>query len=338
MSQGQTTRRQQRIDLARVQRSGARTRAPCANHAVGTRQRSEQAEDLVDGVPALLAEQEAESPQHGSGDRPHHDVRQRASRHVRQQKEQRIAAVDLVWPVGCRTQRAPIPRPCLGVVDDGVGRAHDAVSSEMSTPAEIDVVAEQREPGIEPAQLMPDVTPHQHAGRADCERVAEAVALTLVLLLLVEAGLTPARPGDRDANLEQCAPVVPAADLGSDNTDGRILTSRLQQVPEGAGGWCRIIVEQPEPLVGAGRGVVRIELIDTELQGCAVTDVAGSLDVLLVEVLVEDPRGGIVAARVHDNEPIDRPPLRVDGGESPREPAGPIVTDEDGADPGMPGA
>src|SRR5207237_9589573 len=91
----------------------------------------------------------------------------------------------------------------LDAVQDRLRNHHDAVSRKVGTPAEVDVVAEQRECRVEAAQLVPDIAPYQHPGRPDGQDVAAPVMLALVELAAVKPCLAAAPAADRHADLEQ---------------------------------------------------------------------------------------------------------------------------------------
>ena len=88
----------------------------------------------------------------------------------------------------------------LRVVDHGVGRHHDPDPGPMAAPAEVDVVAEDRQPRVEAVEVLPHVAAHQHPGGADRENVADLVVLALVELARFDPGVATAaeRGGDSD--------------------------------------------------------------------------------------------------------------------------------------------
>ena len=126
--------------------------------------------------------------------------------------------------------------------DDPATRAGDP-------PAEIDIVAKQRQAPVEPAQRIEDVATDQHARRADRQNLADAVVLTLVVLAKLETGFTVAGPSDRDAHLQQTACSRPGADPASDDGDGRVREGNLAQLLERLRSRRAVVVEQPHPLV-----------------------------------------------------------------------------------------
>ena len=91
--------------------------------------------------------------------------------------------------------RAASPGRQLPVVQHGVGDDLHAVAGRLDPPAEVEVVAEQPEPGVEPAELIPHVAPDEHARRAHGEHGPLVVVLALVDLARVDAGDRGGPPG-----------------------------------------------------------------------------------------------------------------------------------------------
>ena len=93
------------------------------------------------------------------------------------------------------------------MVDDRVGDYPHVVLGRVCPPAEVDVVAEQRQQRVEPAQLVPHVPADEHAGRADREHPAVAVVLALVDLARLDAGQPSPGQVDGETSLAQHPPV-----------------------------------------------------------------------------------------------------------------------------------
>src|SRR5690625_6856574 len=104
----------------------------------------------------------------------------------------------------------------FGVVDDGVRADEHAVSGQVGPPAEVEIVSEQLEMGIETGELVPHVASYQHAGTADGKNLADDVVLALIELTSFQPGLPASPAGDRETDLEQLSRRRPTADLGSD--------------------------------------------------------------------------------------------------------------------------
>ena len=107
---------------------------------------------------------------------------------------QAMGAVD---PPGRSTDgvdRAQATSARLGVGDPRAGDDDDPVPGQLGPPAEVDVVAEDREGRVESAEPVPDVAPDQQPGRAHGEDVVSMVLLALVALPGLDIG-QPAAAG-----------------------------------------------------------------------------------------------------------------------------------------------
>ena len=158
----------------------------------------------------------------------------------------RRAGLDLTSPV----------RGGLAMMHHG-GRGHDdAIPATVGTPAEVQVVAEQRQRRIEPAQLVPCVATHQHARAAHGQDVAHVVVLALVELVPLESRDAVARAGDGDADLDEHLGVAPPAQLRSEDLRTGVPVGGAQQVCESGRRGRGVVVQQPHPLqhVGGHRG------------------------------------------------------------------------------------
>ena len=81
----------------------------------------------------------------------------------------------------------------LGVEDDGLRDDQRAVAGQRGPPAEVDVVAEDRQLLVEATELLEHPAAHEHAGGVDREDLADVVVLALVVLAPLETGLAVAR-------------------------------------------------------------------------------------------------------------------------------------------------
>ena len=168
-------------------------------------------------------------------------------------------------------QRGP-PHPTvrgLGVEDHGLRHDQRGVASGRGAPAQVEVVAEDRQVVVEAAEGLEDLTAHEHAGAVDGQDAAYVVVLALVVLTALETGLPAAGAGDRDADLEQAPQRGPLAQLGAEQVGLGVCLGGGEQLRQGVGGRGGIVVEEPEPLrvarlrqtqahglgvAGAGRG------------------------------------------------------------------------------------
>ncbi len=192
------------------------------------RVRRAQCQELVAGGFGILADQHARDPQERPAEQP--DVLPQETWH-RGVGEQRVDRGPALLPVRhvTRGTRAGAAAARLGVEHDGGRRRHRAVARPGDPPAEVDVVVEQRQVGVEPVELVPHVAADQHARGVDREHVARPVVLAGIRLAGLEAGLARARCGDRQADLQQAAQRGPLTDLGAHGRDVRCGGRRVEQ-------------------------------------------------------------------------------------------------------------
>lgn len=258
---------------------------------------------------------------------------------------ERVRPVEQVRAVRAGVDVPAFPGRGLGVPDDRLGGDQHLEPGVVGTPAEVEVVAEQRDRPVEALELVPHVAADEHAGRADGEHRAYLVVLALVVLAALEAGPAPAVAGHGDAHLEQLPPVVPAVDLRSD--DGDLLVRMLlgvllggqQQLAEAVGGRGAVVVQQPDPLDRRGGLVAelvvadRLRVLQSEGDGRAVAGRA-----LALEHRLGTERGtqlvdrAVAGAGVHGDDALGRALLAEQRLEHGGQPALPVVGDEDGGD------
>ncbi len=218
---------------------------------LGPQQGGEEAHDLVDGLAGDLADEVGEGAQQGADDEPQEHVRQGGAAAVGEQGVDGAGLVDAVRVGGGAAgavDGAALAGGRLGVPQDGVGGDEDAVAGGVGAPAQVDVVAHEGQAAVEAAEFLEDVAADQHAGGGDGEDGADLVVLALVLLAAVESGPAAAAAGDGDTGLQELLPVVPAAQLGSDDGGVGVGVGDAEEFGEGAGLGGAVVVEQPEPL------------------------------------------------------------------------------------------
>ena len=247
---------------------GAPSRDARSDEQVGPQQHGDQRPQLVERVGGELAEQIATGAQQRAEGESQHREGQFAQRQVEQQHADRVLAVEAVQMRGGLARGSPSYGDCpallrcrLSMVDDRIGHAHDTVAGQCRPPAEVDVVAQQRQRRVEAAELFPDIAAHEHPRGVDRQHLAHAVVLTLVLLPAFQQRLAPAAARDRDTHLEQQPLVVPTAHLRTGCSDGRVSGNLGQQDFEGAWIGLGVVVQQPDPLAFAGDGAGR-EIVD----------------------------------------------------------------------------
>src|SRR6516162_1722997 len=143
---------------------------------------------------------------------------------------------------------ADLPGGELTVVDDRVGHHPDLIAGRVRPPAEVDVVAEQGQVGVEAAELVPDAAADQHARRADREHGPAAVVLALVDLARLDPGEPPPGPVGRDARLAYHAPVGQVLQLRAEDGRQPAAAGPGEQLLEGVGGGLAVVVQEPDPL------------------------------------------------------------------------------------------
>ncbi len=267
--------------------------APGGEHAFWAQQDGGQTGDLVEGLAWDLADQVAEGAQQGADDDAQQHVGQQRAAGVGEQGEDGAGLVDAVRVAGVppgAVDGAAFAGGGLGVPQDGLGGDEDGVAGGLGTPAEVDVVAHEWQVGLEPAELFPHVAAHEHAGGGDGQHLPDLVVLALVLFAAFQTGPAAAGAGDADADLQQGAAVVPAADLGADDGGRRGGLGDPQHFGEGVGGRFAVVVQQPQPLHGVGRVLFGL-LVDLVVPG-AGDGVPGAGALQVGQVLGGDRRHG----------------------------------------------
>ncbi len=105
--------------------------------------------------------------------------------------------------------------------DDRGGDDRHPVARAPHPQAQVDVVADQRERGVEAADVVPDVTAHEHPRGGDSQHVAAVVVLTLIQLTLGDVVDAPSAVGHGDADLHESPGIVPAPLLAPGDRDRR---------------------------------------------------------------------------------------------------------------------
>ena len=268
-----------------------------AGAGVQRHERGEVVERLTDGPD----QQEPDHPQHGAERQPDRLQGQRPRAGVDQQRVERRPALLVVGvPSGQRGTADPAVGR-LRVEHDRRGHHHRGVTRRRRAPAEVDVVAEDRELVVEAAQLLEHPSADQHPGGVDRENGAHLVVLALVVLAALQAGLPTAGPGDRDAELQQPAQRGPLAQLGAEDVDLRVLVRDGEQRGQRARLGVGVVVQQPDPLTVGGSGP---EAFEADLDGARVA--GGPRDPLDVAEGLLEQVGALVLATGVDRHPLDK--------------------------------
>ena len=240
-----------------------------------------------------------------------------------------------------RGRLADLPGGELAVVHHRVGDHPDLVAGRVRPPAEVDVVAEQGQVGVEAAELVPDVAADQHARRADRQHGPVAVVLALVDLARLDPGQAPSGPVGGDARLAHHAPVRQVLQLRAEDRHRPAAAGRGEQLLEG--------VERPARSRRAAARSTRARNLAARGSGCgpagrgvlqgagdggAVTRVRlHAEDRVLAEQLGQRRPAAVLAAGVHPDHALHRMRLlahRVD--ESRQQPGGVVCHDHGGDD------
>lgn len=133
--------------------------------------------------------------------------------------------------------------------DHRIGDDESSVPCARGPPSEVDVVSEEGEARVEPAELVEDVATDEHPRGVHRESVMRPVMLSLVVLAALETCLAATGATDRDAHFEQPAQRRPGAQLGAQDRHRWVLPRGGEEHLERIGCRSAVVMEQPEPLV-----------------------------------------------------------------------------------------
>jgi hypothetical protein len=144
--------------------------------------------------------------------------------------------------------RAPLSE--LATVSNSCSRNNDHASSAvMDSPAQLDIVAVERDGRIEPADLTEQVSPDQHERRWQREHVAHAIVLFLVNFAGVDTEIDLAESVKTEADGLQRTRVVPFDEFGTNNASVRTV-DLFDEGADRVGFRSNIVVaQQKEPVV-----------------------------------------------------------------------------------------
>ena len=325
---GHPPRREQRCRAGGVDVRALPAGPTCGADLPGMGVEGEQRGQVVERLAQRADQQEADHAQHGAEREPDDQPGQAAPGRVGEQREQRRPALLVVGvPAGeRRTPDAAVGR--LGVENDGVGDDDRTVTGGRRTPPEVEVVAEDRELRVEPAERLEDRAAHQHAGGVDREHLAHLVVLTLVVLAALEAGLAPAGAADGDAELEQPLQRGPLAQLGTQDVGRRVGRGRVEQRAQRARSGVGVVVDQPDPL---RRLAPLAEPVETSGDCVRVRGGSGEREHLAVRLL-EQRDTAVLAAGVDRHDGPDGGLLGPQAVDDGGQPAVPVMADEQDRD------
>jgi hypothetical protein len=204
--------------------------------------------EMGEGAPLLLGEKEVGGAHQRTEDAAAEKGEHGGKRQVGREDVQRRPPVRRPGMTACGRRLPDLPRGELPVVDDRVRHHSHIVTGRVCPPAEVDVVAEQRQQRVEPAQLVPHVPADEHAGRADREHPAVAVVLALVDLARLDAGQPAPGPVHREPGLAQHPPVVEIPELRAEDGDRLAAVGHPEHLLKRVRLRLAVIVQQPDPL------------------------------------------------------------------------------------------
>ena len=105
----------------------------------------------------------------------------------------------------------------LAVADPGLRGDDDARAAQVDAPAQVDVVAVERDRRVEAAEGAEQVGAHEQAGRGEDEDVADGVVLLLVVLARLGDRVDLAEAVEAEPDVLEDARVVPRHELGADD-------------------------------------------------------------------------------------------------------------------------
>ena len=203
MAVGQPRRGQEAAYVRRLAHAALGTLAAGGQHLPRAAVHREHRGQLVEGLPDRAHAEVAHDAQQRAEEEPDVLPGEAARRHVGQRGEERGAPLLVVGVAPGQRRATYAAVRGLGVEDHRLRHHERAVAGEGGAPAEVDVVAEDRQLLVEPAQGLEHVAPHQHAGGVDREHLAHGVVLALVVLAALETGLAVTGAGDGQADLEE---------------------------------------------------------------------------------------------------------------------------------------
>ncbi len=164
----------------------------------------------------------------------------------------------------------------LPVAHPGLGGDDDAGAAQVGPPAQVDVVAVERDGRVEAAEGAEQIGPHEQARRRQHEHVPDRVVLLLVVLARLGDRVDLAEAVESEPDVLEHAAVVPGDELGTDEP-GVGPVQLLDEHPDGVGLERDVVVAEQEEtavtfdevqhLVGGGaEAAVGAELADEHVR------------------------------------------------------------------------
>ena len=250
------------------------------------REQRRDGRDLVAGAAQVLAQEVEEGAQHRAQGQAHAREGQAPSGCLGEEDEERGAPIETVTATGKGRALPPAVVRRLAVVDHRIGNDAHLMPGAPRAPAQVQVVAVERQLRIEAAERVPDIASHEHSRGADRVDLAAIVMLALVMLPALEARDATSRPGDAESPPAAQATVRPAAGLRAEDGGPGVGVRGREEPLQAAGGRRRIVVEEPDPL--GGLHVERLVAIGPQHPRCEARIDRGAEAALRVAAVEDD--------------------------------------------------
>ncbi len=227
------------------------------------------------------------------------------------------------------------------MVHHGIGNDAHLMTGPPCAPAQVKVVAVERELGIESAQRIPHIAADEHPGGADGVHLTALIVLPLVVLAALEPRDAAPRPRDTEADLEEEPAVVPAEGLGAEDRGPRVGVGGLEEPLEAGGRRRGVVVEEPDPLRGLHvEGLVAIRLqyagrkagVHRRTESALRVGAVEYDDAVIAEGFGEDTCAGVGGTCIDTDDCIGMTSLSAEDREDRGEPDRAIRCDDDGRD------
>ena len=302
--------------------------------------------ELIARAAQILAQEIEEGAQERAEGESHPGEGKAPPRRLAEKHEQGRATVEPMPPTRERGSLASAVVGRLAMVDDGVGHDTHFVAGAPGAPAQVQVVAVERQLRVESPEGVPDIAADEHPGRADRVHLAALIMLALVMLSALQPGHASTSSGDAKADLEEQATVVPAEGLGAEDRRARVGFGRGEESLQTGGRGSRVVMKKPDPL--GGLDVEGLVGIGSQHPGCQAGidgSAESSLRTLAIKTLAikeydavvsqgfgEDSTAGIRRAGVDTDNGIRVTSLPAEDREDRGEPDRTITSDDDGRD------
>jgi hypothetical protein len=204
-------------------------------------------------------------------------------------------------------ERGDVPQP-------GGGHAQHHVAGPVDPPAEVEVVAQQRQPGVVAPERGPHVAAHQRTGRGHGEHLGVLPELPEVEFHRVDAGLQVAGGVGGQPRLDHHPRVGPVHAQRAEQRGGRGDLGHREQRVEAVGPGCTVVVQQPHPASRIAPPLLAVRHRGSDGRTEAGVPREREHAVQNVGRAGQELRGPVTGAGVHGNEvprPDGQPAQRV---------------------------